>query len=75
MEKQLTAIARNDFETLATKLELLREDAEKYYYKKNKSAGVRLRKNLLEISRDSHALRQSLSGINIEKYCSQEKEA
>jgi hypothetical protein len=71
MNKQTSITARNDFEALQFELDALATDAEKYYHGKNKAAGARLRKGLLQVSRNAHALRQSLSGIDIDKYCNE----
>ncbi len=71
MNKQTRITDRNDFEKLQAELEALAPDAEKYFHKKQKSAGRRLRKGMLEITRKAHALRQSLSGVNINKHCDQ----
>lgn len=73
MGKQLTAIDRNDYEALRAQFDALDADAEKYFHAKKKAAGARLRKGLLTVTRDAHTLRQSLSGINIDKYCAKKE--
>ena len=51
----------NDLKALIAGLE---EDANKFYEKGNKAAGVRLRKGLQEIRTLSQALRQDVSAKN-----------
>ena len=52
------------FEELKALVASLQEDAEKFYDKGNKAAGVRLRKGLQEIKTLSQALRQDVSSKN-----------
>jgi hypothetical protein len=51
MGKQLSAIARNDYEEIMNILITAKADADKFYYKGNKLAGTRLRKAYLKIQK------------------------
>ena len=60
---QTSLAARNDYEQLLMDLHELETDAEKFYHKGNNTAGIRLRKGLLKLSRDISATRKKVTEI------------
>lgn len=52
----------NKYEELKALIEKYQEDANEFYGKQNKAAGVRLRKGLQEIKASAQAVRDDVSG-------------
>lgn len=63
MGKQLSIIARNDFEQIEKIVSGMTADAEKFYEKGNKLAGTRLRNGYLEISKICVSARANVQTI------------
>lgn len=56
-------MANTKFENFLIEIENLKEDAEKFFEKENKSAGTRLRKGLQNVKNLAKELRQEISDM------------
>jgi hypothetical protein len=63
MGQQLSAVSRNDYEEMKALFDGLSDDAEKFYHNGNKSAGARLRKGYLQISKKCKIGRENVQVI------------
>lgn len=63
MGKQLSIIARNDYEQIQQLLDGMQKDADKFYEKGNKAAGTRIRNGYLAISKICVSARANVQTI------------
>lgn len=63
MGKQLSIIARNDYEEIQHIVDGMQQDSEKFYGKGVKAAGTRLRKKLLEVDKLCVKARANIQAI------------